>query len=158
MPQKVHTVRDLAVRAGVSPHTVRFYDRAGLLGSVRRSRAGYRLFTDEAIDRIRFVRRAQGVGLKLADIRTVLAAADHGRAPCGEVRRFLLQRLAEIEGRLAGLHALRRELRRLLRTPAAAGRVCGIIERASLASHTPMGIRQDERAGTVRTGGTGNAR
>lgn len=59
----------VAKLAEVSIDTVRYYEREGLLSPVQKSGAGYRLYNDEAVRRLNFIKHAQHCGLSLADIR-----------------------------------------------------------------------------------------
>jgi len=103
-------IGELARRAGVSPRTVRFYEALGLLPPPRRSEGGYRLYGQEDLRRLRFVRRARELGLSLAEVRRLLERD----CPCDEARELLERRLRELEARMEELAALRRRLRRLL--------------------------------------------
>jgi MerR family Zn(II)-responsive transcriptional regulator of zntA len=69
---------ELAARHGLSPDTLRYYDRLGLLGPGRRSSSGQRVFTSEHDDRLRFVMRAKALGLSLEEIKVLLEAWGHG--------------------------------------------------------------------------------
>jgi len=108
------TVNELARQAGVSPHTVRYYDRVGLLPTPPRSPSGYRLYTPELVERLRFIRGAKHLGLRLQDIAQLLEVMDRGECPCGDTESVLHGRLAEIDEEIAGLARLRDELARLL--------------------------------------------
>jgi len=66
------TVRSIARAAGVSPHTIRYYERLGLLAPPARSDSGYRLCDPGLVDRVRFIRGAKRVGLRLQDIGELL--------------------------------------------------------------------------------------
>lgn len=59
------SVSGLASRVGVSPHAVRYYERLGLLRPAARTAAGYRRYDQGAVDRLRLVKGAQRVGLRL---------------------------------------------------------------------------------------------
>ncbi len=122
----------LAAQAGVSPDALRFYERQGLLKPPQRSVAGYRLYEAAALDRVIFIRRAQALGLKLSEVREILRVADRRTAPCEHVRQTLARRLAEVDGRISELKALRATLRRALarsrRLPLARSCICEIIE------------------------------
>src|SRR3954466_14835553 len=76
------TVAELAAAVGAPPDTVRYYERTGLLKPPRRTAAGYRSYDDGAVDRMRFIQGAQRLGLRLADIRTLLEIRDTGSCPC----------------------------------------------------------------------------
>lgn len=104
-------IKELGQRAGVAPDTVRYYERVGLLGPAARAPNGYREYDDEALEDLRFIQKAQALGLKLRDIREVMEIAAGGRAPCTHVRAALHARLAEVEARLRELRSLRATLR-----------------------------------------------
>lgn len=148
------TVGELAARVGVTPDTLRYYERVGLLPAPPRSDGGYRLYEPEAADRVAFIRKARALGLSLDDVREVLRIADAGTPPCEHVRSALERRMREVEGRMAELESLRSALARALRrsrsVPAARSCVCDIIEsegdprsalRGSAARHRVEGAR-----------------
>ena len=108
------TVSALADRVGLSPDAVRYYERCGLLPEPARSAAGWRLYDEHAVGRLRFVKGAQRVGLRLREIRELLEVVDRGQCPCGHTDALLRQRLAEVDAELVRLGALRAELARLL--------------------------------------------
>ena len=106
-------IGELAERAGTSVKTIRYYDRVGVLRPTERSESGYRLYGEEALDRYRFVRAAQAVGLHLGEIREIIALRDQGSTPCGFVVDLIGRRAAELDARIAELQALRDELESL---------------------------------------------
>jgi len=100
-------VSGVARQAGVSPDAVRFYEREGLLPAPPRSPSGYREFEDATPLRIRFIKGAQEVGLKLAEIKELLEIQDRGACPCGHTRTIVERRIEEIDDEVARLSALR---------------------------------------------------
>lgn len=104
-------IGQLAAQAGLSVDGLRYYEQLGLLAPRERSEAGYRLYDEEALERLRFIRRAQELGLRLQEIREILEIRAGGRPPCRHVRDLLARRLGEVEARLAELERLRDELR-----------------------------------------------
>jgi DNA-binding transcriptional MerR regulator len=115
------TVSTLGSRVGLSADTVRYYERLGLLPAAARTAAGYRQYGEDAIGRLRFIRQAQRIGLRLREIRELLAICDDGLCPCGHCEALLRQRMAEIDAKVAELQTMRAELARLVeRYPAAA--------------------------------------
>jgi DNA-binding transcriptional MerR regulator len=108
------TVSVVADRVGLSPDAVRYYERVGLLPPPARSAGGYRLYDEAAVERLRFVKGAQRVGLRLREIGELLEVVDRGQCPCGHTDALLRERLAEVDAELARLGALRATLARLL--------------------------------------------
>jgi DNA-binding transcriptional MerR regulator len=106
---------ELAKAAGVSPDTLRHYERKGVLARPRRAANGYRQYPPEALARVLLVRRALAVGFTLDELARVLSVRDRGAAPCKEVRALAAAKLAEVEERLAQLIELRDELRATLK-------------------------------------------
>ena len=96
-------VAELAKRAGVTPATVRYYARIGLLSPGREPRNGYRRFHASDVRRLRFIRKAQYVGLGIRDIRRVLAQIDAGEAPCTLVRSLVDEHLEQVDAEIGRL-------------------------------------------------------
>ncbi|MFF4267063.1 MULTISPECIES: heavy metal-responsive transcriptional regulator [Streptomyces] len=129
-------IGDLAAAGQVTAKTIRFYEQAGLLPAPPRTTGGYRDYAPEAVSRLEFIRDAQGAGLTLAEIRSVLEIRDSGQAPCAQVTSLIDQRLADIEQRMAELRQTRTALRELARRAAATdpdtcseGEICTILTR-----------------------------
>lgn len=106
-------IGELADRTGVTPKTLRFYEREHLLAEPQRTSGGYRDYQPDVADRVAFIRQAQAAGLTLAQIGQILAIRDDGRAPCEHATELIGQRLEDVEGRLAELEATRDQLRQL---------------------------------------------
>lgn len=107
-------VAELAGRAGVSPDTVRYYERAGLLAPPPRTPAGYRLYPDAAVERLRFVQGCQRLGLRLREIAELLAVRDTGVCACEPAEQLLRRHIGELDAELARLTALRADLVRMV--------------------------------------------
>lgn len=99
-----YRISELARRSGFPVSTLRFYEHAGPLPAVR-SPGGYRLYGDDALDRLRFIAAGKGLGLALEDIRELLTVWEHGG--CAQVRTRLrplvATRIGEAERRIAEL-------------------------------------------------------
>lgn len=104
------TVLALARLVDVNADTIRYYERVGLLPEPRRSDAGYRQYGPDAVDRVRFIRGAQRLGLRLREIRELLAVRDTGVCACGPAETMLRRRIAELDVEVARLTALRGDL------------------------------------------------
>lgn len=105
-------------RSGVPAKTIRYYEDIGVLGSPARTPSGYRVYAPAVLGRLRFIRAAQAVGLKLGEIREIVAMRDSGRTPCAHVADLIGKRATEIDAQIAELEQLRAELRRLARRAA----------------------------------------
>ena len=101
----------VAKQAGVPIKTIRYYEDVGLLPKATRTAAGYRLYSSDTVDRLQFIKKAQNLGLRLADIREILELADRGRCPCGHVQRLLKARLGELREKMAAMRTLERRLK-----------------------------------------------
>lgn len=107
-------VAELAAEAGLSPDTIRYYERAGLLPPPARTPSGYRAYQRTAVERLRFIQGAQRLGLRLRDIADLLAIRDTGICPCEPAEQLLRRRLAEVDVEIARLTALREQMLAML--------------------------------------------
>ncbi len=107
-------IGELAKSAGVTPDTIRYYEREGLLPLADRTPSGYRDYGPEVVDDLRFIKKAQALGLRLSDVHEVLEISAGGKPPCEHVRATVSARLTEVEQRLRELRALRSTLRETL--------------------------------------------
>jgi MerR family transcriptional regulator, copper efflux regulator len=127
----------VAKAAGVGAQTLHYYERLGLLPKPQRSATNYRLYSPETIRRVRFIKKAQMVGLTLEETKQILDLKDHGRAPRAKVAELGEKHFADIDARLAQLRAYRRALGRALgewrkentTERKCAGEFCDLIER-----------------------------
>lgn len=103
-------VGELATAVGLSPDTVRFYEREGLLPPPGRTPSGYRSYDPAAVDRLRFIQGCQRLGLRLRDIGDLLAIRDTGVCPCEPAEDLLRRRIAEVDSELDRLQRLRAEM------------------------------------------------
>lgn len=107
--QSALLIGQLAERAGVSIDTIRYYERRRLLPRASRSAGGFRLFSSETVERIRFIKQAQEIGLSLDEISRLLAAGG-GARECRQVSELLRAKLRELDERLRAMRAFRRAL------------------------------------------------
>ena len=107
----VMTIGRLAKLAGVATSTVRYYEKRGLVTPNARSLSGYRQYGQDDLDRVRFIRSAQRMGLTLQGIQVLLDYGDGDDVECGEVRELLEHRLDRVEEQLRELDRARQALR-----------------------------------------------
>lgn len=123
----------LAESVGVTPDTIRYYEREGLLEPPSRGSNGYRDYGPEAVEDLQFIKKAQLLGMKLSDVRETLEIAAGGTQPCEHVRAKVSARLSDVEERMKQLKALRGTLLETLKRldsapPPRAGCRCAVIE------------------------------
>ena len=126
------TIGNVARRVGVRPSALRYYETRGILPPADRRPNGYRIYSDDAVKLLLFVRRAQSLGITLKEIKPLLNLASHGQQPCAHVKQLARQHLRDVDQKIRELQILRDELRVRLRRKAALPRrneVCPIIER-----------------------------
>lgn len=122
---KSRTIGAVAQAAGVATTTLRYYEREGLLSPSERSRAGYRLYDDGAVERLEFIRAAQAVGFTLSDIRALLEL--DGDSPCKQVQSLIEGRLAEVDAKLADLTRVRSTLADALQRCRKSKKGCAVV-------------------------------
>ena len=105
-------IGEVAQRAGVSVGTVRYYEKRRLLPLSPRSQGGYRLFSVDTIERVKFIKQGQELGFSLDEITTLLTGG--GSGACSQMRDLLQAKLLEMSKRMKGLRTFTRTLRRHL--------------------------------------------
>ncbi len=100
---KLNTIGELARVSGIPTSTVRYYERIGLVNPEGRSEGNYRLYGEEAVRRLRFIRAAQATGFTLEDVTALLDFRDGATACCKEVQNLIEQRLADVKQRMEDL-------------------------------------------------------
>jgi Hg(II)-responsive transcriptional regulator len=127
------TIGALAKATGVNIETIRFYEREGIIPAPPRTAGNYRVYGEEHIRRLTFIRRVRDLGFPLDVVRALLALADQPDRPCCEVDDLVVEQLHEVERKIADLMRLREELDRLAHQCRSDGRIaeCRIIEALS---------------------------
>ena len=109
------TIGEVARRASVTPDTIRYYERVGLLPKPPRTAAGYRQYGSGVVNRLAVVRNAQRFGFSLTEIAGFLRVRDAGGKPCHDVRAGAQRLLQAVDQQIAALTQVRRDMRRTLR-------------------------------------------
>jgi Hg(II)-responsive transcriptional regulator len=110
----VLTIGQLAKQARVNRETVRCYERRHLLQRPSRSAAGYRVFSDDAVSRLQFIRHAKMLGFSLEEIKELLALRINSIDTCERVRQRTQAKIADIEDKIESLERIRRALSELV--------------------------------------------
>lgn len=106
-------IGEVAARGGVNLQTIRYYERERLLPKPPRLDSGYRVFPEQTVDRIRFIKRAQELGFSLAEIRDLLSIQIDPNKECSDVRQLARAKVADIERKIRTLESMKRTLTRL---------------------------------------------
>ncbi len=104
-------VGELAKRLSVTPDTVRFYTREGLLSPEKSVENGYKQYGKVEVERLKFILSARQLGFSVKDVEQILHQADHGDSACPLVRDLIQQRLEKTELQYQRSRALREKMR-----------------------------------------------
>ena len=104
------TIGPLSDRVGCNIETIRYYERIGLMPRAARSEGGHRLYGEDHVKRLGFIRRGRELGFTLDQIRRLLRLVDGRRYTCAQVKRVTVEHLTEIHRKLADLRTIERVL------------------------------------------------
>lgn len=108
------SVGKLARAAGVNVETVRYYERIGILPKPERRESGYRIYGEEDVHRLRFIKHAQQLGFSLKEIKELLELRVQPKSNCEEVRRQTEQKLKNVRQKIEDLQRIERALGELI--------------------------------------------
>ena len=108
------TIGRVANATGMSIDTIRFYERQGLIVAPRRNFSGYRNYSEDVLDRLRFIVDAKRLGFTLKEIKELLSQGVKSTAECGPVTRKAEAKLAEMNEEIYRLQRLRVTLRKMV--------------------------------------------
>ncbi len=103
-------ISQLARAAEVTPDTLRYYEKQGLLAAPTRQNNGYRRYAEEDLKLVKFIRGAQSLGFSLAEIRTILPQLAQGQFGRTEIEQQLQAKMAQIDEHMRHLRTLKKEL------------------------------------------------
>jgi MerR family mercuric resistance operon transcriptional regulator len=105
------TISKAAQRAGVGIETIRYYQRRGLIEEPAKPVEGYRLYPEQTIARVRFIKRAQELGFSLKEVKTLVELGDE---KCLETRDLAVLKLELVETKIRDLQSIEHNLRDLI--------------------------------------------
>ena len=103
----------LSKETGVKVVTIRFYEKIGVLAAPPRSAGNYRIYGQQHVRRLHFVRRCRDLGFSLDQIQDFLQLSSANGSSCAEVCKISRRHLKDVESKLADLKRLASELRRI---------------------------------------------
>lgn len=138
-------IGELASTTGTDIQTVRFYEREGLLPAPARTAANYRVYTDQHVGRLAFIRHCRSLDMSLAEVRVLLQFKDAPQDDCNDVDALLDQHIGHVVQRIRELKALERELKQLRSRCGQAheAKGCGIL--GQLTQHAIKASRTERR-------------
>lgn len=114
MSSRAMKIGEVAGIVGVSPDTIRHYERQGLLKAPARTEGGYRMYSMDTVERIRVIRSALAVGFTIAELSRVFKIRRDGGTPCAHVRSLAEEKLLDLEHRIQDMNRTRRALRSII--------------------------------------------
>lgn len=114
MNREAAFIGEVARQSGLSIHSIRFYEAQGLLQESARTDSGYRVFLPQAIEELKFIRRAQELGFSLDQIRELLVLRGRSTDACPHVKSLVKEKLASVRKKLGELGAMEKELKSVL--------------------------------------------
>jgi MerR family transcriptional regulator, copper efflux regulator len=145
-------IGEVSRESGVGIEALRFYEKQGLLNHATRTRSGYRLYGEEVLERLEFIKRAQVLGFSLAEIAHIIKEKESGKNPCFEVREIVRARLEDLDERIKEMRRYRKDLATALaewdKAREKEGEVCGLIEGTAVSHGLPKPQRwkREQRA------------
>ncbi|MGQ0658415.1 MAG: heavy metal-responsive transcriptional regulator [Chromatiales bacterium] len=123
-------VGEVAKQAGVNLQTIHYYERRGLLPKPPRTGSNYRAYPEDAVLRVRFIKRAQELGFTLKEIKELLSLRAAPRTRCADVRERAEAKVQNIDDKVRTLQAMRKALTKLIGECSGKGPVtqCPILE------------------------------
>jgi DNA-binding transcriptional MerR regulator len=146
------TIGKLADTTDTTADTIRFYEREGLLQPAGRNDSSYRLYDQDAVTRLRFIRHAQACGFTLAEVRDLLALRQREGACCGDVRAQALEKQRQLKIQIKTLQTMSTTLERLIvdctdeANPISACPILAAFDATLTTSGFPKGIQSTSRA------------
>lgn len=123
-------VGEVAKQSGVNLQTIHYYERRGLLPKPPRTGSNYRAYPEDAVLRVRFIKRAQELGFSLKEIKELLSLRASPRTRCADVRDRAQAKVQDIDDKVRTLQAMQKALAKLISECSGKGPVtqCPILE------------------------------
>lgn len=140
--EELMSIGRLARAAGVAATALRYYEREGVLIPTVRSRAGYRLYDQQAVEQLGFIRSAQAVGFTLDDIRTLMGFDVAPERSKKEVQALIQTRLGELAEKMRDLRRVQGALTKALQKCQHSAGECPVLKEL----HVPEGAQRPRKA------------
>lgn len=107
------SIGEMSRQAGVKVPTIRYYEQMGIIAPPVRTQGNQRRYSQQALERLSFIKHARDLGLSIEDIRDLTELSAHPEEPCVEAHRIATEHLASVRMRIAKLKKLEKELARI---------------------------------------------
>ena len=104
------SIGELSRRSGVNIETIRYFEKVGTIAAPPRTEGGHRVYDEDHVRALGFIRRARELGFSPDEVRAILNLGGPGRACCGEVREIAAHHLKEVRTKMADLADIERLL------------------------------------------------
>ena len=129
---KTYTRGQLANATGVKGETIRYYENCGLLEAPARSAGGHRIYTEDHVGQLKFIRRCRELGFPISGIGGLLGLGNSCEETCEQVRQATAEHLSDVQGKIRDLRKMERTLKELIgRCDVSSSSDCPIIEALS---------------------------
>ena len=108
-----YRISEFADKCGVNKETIRYYERKKLLQEPSRTNAGYRLYSENAVKRVGFIKRMQELGFSLNEIHKLLGVVDQDEVRCQDMFEFVSKKEEEVQKQIRDLKRIERMLQDL---------------------------------------------
>ena len=105
------TIGELSRRTGVNVETIRYYEKTGAMPNPPRTLAGYRLYGENLLNRLTFIRRCRQLGFAMTEIHDLLGLVDAHGYTCAEVQTLTLEHAEMVKRKIRDLKSLEKTLR-----------------------------------------------
>ncbi|WP_318618142.1 Hg(II)-responsive transcriptional regulator [Sporosarcina sp. YIM B06819] len=103
-------IGELAEKCNVNKETIRYYERLGLMPKPSRTESGYRIYTEQTVDRLNFIKRIQELGFTLNEIDKLLGVVDCDEAKCRNMYDFTVYKIEDIQQKIRDLKKIEQML------------------------------------------------
>ncbi|SOC22044.1 MerR family mercuric resistance operon transcriptional regulator [Ureibacillus xyleni] len=105
-----YLISELANKCNVNKETIRYYEKVGLLRPPTRTDSGYRMFSEDSVKRIKFIKRMQDLGFTLAEISKLLGIVDKDNQRCEDMYNFVVNKVEEVQLKIRDLKRIEQML------------------------------------------------
>ncbi|QUW20949.1 Hg(II)-responsive transcriptional regulator [Sporosarcina sp. Marseille-Q4063] len=103
-------IGELAEKCNVNKETIRYYERLGLIPKPSRTESGYRIYTEQTVNRLNFIKRIQELGFTLNEIDKLLGVVDHDEEKCRDMYDFTVYKIEDVQRKIQDLKRIEQML------------------------------------------------